>query len=137
MRATYEPIIGDCSGDDNPDAWYPTMPNGGRPSTMLRRMVPEIRYAINTCNSCPKKQECLEEGLKPINLAYGIWGGVLAGDRIAMADKMGIDYSAEPHNKGRKHSSHGLYIDDDHLLTKEEKQIAVSFAMRIRPYLEE
>lgn len=137
MRATYEPIIGDCTGDENPDRWFPTQPNGGWPPTVLRGMVPEIRYAINVCNSCPKKQECLEEGLKPINLAHGIWGGVLAGDRIAMADAMGIESASPSHNKGRIHKKDGLYIDDEHLLTKEEREYAVSFAQRIGPYLEE
>lgn len=131
-------IVGNCTGDANPDAWFPTVPNGGRPSTILRRMVPEIKYAMDKCNSCPKKDECLEEGLKPINLAYGIWGGVLAGDRIAMADESGTDYMVAPYNKGRTVGVAGeSYIEGSHKLTHAEKESAVMFAQRIKPYLEE
>lgn len=130
-------IIGTCTTDTNPDAWYPTPFNGGRPAVMFRSLVPEIKRAIGICNDCPKKQECLEEGLKPINLAHGIWGGVLAGDRIAMADAMGIDSAVPPYNKGRPHGKAGTYIDDDHLLTSDEREYAVKFSANIKPYLEE
>jgi hypothetical protein len=130
--------LGNCHGDPNPDAWFPTVPNGGRQSTILRRMVPEIKYAMNMCNSCTKKSECLEEGMKPVNLAYGIWGGLLAGDRIAIADERGDDYMVAPNNKGRTVFDIGMtYIEGTHKLTTEEKEAAISFATRIKPYLEE
>lgn len=104
---------------------------------MFRTLVPEIKRAISICNACPKQKECLEEGLKPINLAHGIWGGILAGDRIAMADEMGIESAVPAYNKGRPHGKAGIYIDDDHLLTSDEREYAVNFATRIKPYLEE
>lgn len=131
-------INGNCTGDSNPDAWFPTVPNGGRPSTILRRMVPEIKYAINKCNSCPQKDKCLEEGIKPENLAYGIWGGLLAGERIAIADERGTDYMVAPYNRGRTVSvAGGSYMEGTHKLTYAEKESAVAFAERIKPYLEE
>jgi Transcription factor WhiB len=133
-----EPIIGACSGDKNPDAWFPTVPNGGKPSTILRRMVPEIKYALNICNTCSKKEECFEEGMKPVNLGNGIWGGVLAGDRIAIADERGIDYMAPRYNRGRSYLTEGdSYIEGTHKLTVLEKEAAISLSTRIKPYLEE
>lgn len=131
-------INGNCTGDANPDAWFPTVPNGGKPSTILQRMVPEIKYAINKCNSCPQKDNCLEEGIKPENLAYGIWGGLLAGERIAIADERGTDYMVAPYNRGRTVSVAGAsYMEGTHKLTHAEKESAVMFAQRIKPYLEE
>lgn len=149
-----EMIRGNCTGDANPDAWYPTVPNGGKPETILRRMAPEIKYAIDLCNSCSKKDECLEEGMKSGNLAYGIWGGLLAGERIAVADEQGVDYLTPLNNTGRtigpriRARSAGkpnggsigggsLYDDTHNKMTKAERTSAVLFAQRIKPYLEE
>jgi hypothetical protein len=130
-------LKGSCTLDDNPDAWFPTMPNGGRLSTTLRRMAPEIKYAINMCRSCPVREKCLEEGMKPENLAYGIWGGLLAGQRIAIAKKQGIDYRVDPYNKGRKvRSRYDDEVGPSGKVTADEEESAVLFAMRISPYLE-
>ena len=131
-------LQGLCSGDKNPDAWFPTVPNGGRPDTILRRMAPEIKYAINMCSRCPVQQDCLEEGMKPENLAYGIWGGLLAGQRIAIAKVRGIDYRVDPYNKGRKIGPRdGGYIEGERKVTADEEEAATMFAIRIRPYLKE
>ena len=130
-------IKGSCSNDDNPDAWFPTVPNGGKPSTILRRMAPEIKYAINVCRSCPVREKCLEEGMKPENLAYGIWGGLLAGQRIAIAKRQGIDYRVDPYNTGRKvRSRYDDEVGPSGKVTADEEESAVLFATRIAPYLE-
>lgn len=148
------PIVGNCSSDTNPDAWYPTVQIGGRISSVYRAMVPEMKRAISLCNSCPAQQECLEQGLEPRNLAHGIWGGKLAGERIAMADERGIHYLPPPHNKGRKHGTYmrsrsgvsptggnygggSAYNEDVNCITLEERAYAVKFAAQIKPYLEE
>jgi hypothetical protein len=131
-------LKGLCSGDKNPDAWFPTVPNGGRPDTILRYMVPEIRYAINMCSRCPIQQDCLKEGMKPENLAYGIWGGLLAGQRIAIAKVRGLDYRVDPYNRGRQVRSR--YTDDvgpSRKVTADEEEAATMFAARIRPYIKE
>lgn len=131
-------LRGLCTNDDNPDAWFPTVPNGGRPDTILRRMVPEIKYAINMCNRCPIREKCLEEGMKPENLAYGIWGGTLAGQRIAMAKEQGLDYRVDPYNTGRKvRSRYSDEVGPSRKVTADEEEAATMFAIRIRPYLEE
>ena len=130
-------MIGLCSGDKNPDAWFPTVPNGGRPDTVLRRMVPEIKYAIDLCGKCPVKEECLEEGMKPENLAYGIWGGLFAGERIEIAKEQGLDYRVDPYNRGRQVLSR--YTDDvgpSRKVTADEEAAATMFVARIKPYLE-
>ena len=80
-------LHGKCTGDANPDAWYPEV---GRGQPGPRRMIPlvkEANRAIALCHSCPKQDECLDEGMKPENLAFGIWGGMLAGERVIMTGK--------------------------------------------------
>lgn len=154
MTTYLSSIVGKCSSDTNPDAWFPTVQNGGRMSGVLRAMVPEIKRAISICNSCPAQEECLEEGLQPRNLAHGIWGGKFAGERIAIADERGINYLRPLHNKGRKLGTYirtksgvspiggnygggTAYIEDSNSITLEEKNYAVSFVERIKPYMEE
>jgi hypothetical protein len=131
-------INGNCTGDENPDAWYPEQPNGGNPRTVIRQIVPEVKRAIALCNSCPSRQECLEEGLKPFNLAFGIWGGLLPGQRISIVEARGDDVTpirgakkliAGPRGSG--------YTDDTQRLRKDERRNALSFFSRIKPYLEE
>jgi hypothetical protein len=51
----------------------------------------EVNLAIDICKSCDIKEQCLEEGMKPENLYYGIWGGLLAYERILNA---GIDVNS-------------------------------------------
>jgi hypothetical protein len=75
-------IKGNCTGDKNPDAWFPDIPRG---MPLARHLVPlgkETGRVIALCNSCPKQEECLDEGMKEENLAFGIWGGMLAGERV-------------------------------------------------------
>lgn len=79
---TNEQLVGVCTDDLSPDNWFPEFENG-RPS--LRKqlaLVDSIQYAIELCNICPIQEKCLEEGMKKENLSHGIWGGLLAGERI-------------------------------------------------------
>ena len=82
-----EPIIGNCHGDSNPDAWFPDVPQGGRTERNTAKLVAETRRALTLCVSCPKKAECLEEGMKHENLGFGIWGGMLAGERVMLSGR--------------------------------------------------
>jgi len=82
-----EPIIGNCHGDSNPDAWFPDVPQGARSERNTAKLVAETRRALTLCNLCPKKAECLEEGMKHENLGFGIWGGMLAGERVMLSGK--------------------------------------------------
>jgi hypothetical protein len=82
-----EPILGNCHGDENPDAWFPDVPQGAFSERKQAIVGAEMRRAIALCNSCPKQEACLNEGMKDKNLAYGIWGGMLAGERVMLSMK--------------------------------------------------
>jgi hypothetical protein len=79
--------LGNCYGDENPDAWFPEVPRGFPSINNQTKLRDETLRAIALCNSCPKKQACLEEGMEDKNLAYGIWGGTLAGERVMLSMK--------------------------------------------------
>jgi len=61
----------------------------------------EIRFgaerAIALCNECPFKEVCLEEGMEPDNVRWGIWGGLTAGERLMLAgiDAKNAEYNTE------------------------------------------
>lgn len=82
-----EEQLGNCYGDDNPDAWFPDVPQGAFSVKKQALLGAEMRRAIALCNSCPKKKACLQEGMKDENLSYGIWGGMLAGERVILSGK--------------------------------------------------
>jgi hypothetical protein len=91
--------------------------------------------------------------MKPVNLAFGIWGGLLPGERIALADEQGIEYLVSPFNKGRKvgprtrakptglptggsYGGGSEFDENKNAITAMERKHAVLFAQRIKPYLE-
>ena len=79
--ATYV-IIGSCTGHENPDLWFPEQPEH-RPSIIKNvALATEINEALSICRTCPKIDDCYEEGMKPENISYGIWGGTMAGERL-------------------------------------------------------
>ena len=131
-------LRGNCTDDDNPDAWFPTVPErGGQVQSIMRNLAPDVRYAIGLCSTCPVREKCLEEGMKPENLAYGIWGGLLAGQRIAIAKEQGMDYRVHPQNKGRALGPRDNgYIEGERRVTVKEEEFALKFLKHIRPYLE-
>ena len=109
-----EPILGACLDSDNPDLWFPELSRGGdhRRNTMLVKKAKEVDLALAICKSCDKKVECLEEGMKPENINYGIWGGLMAGERLAKV---------------------GVKIGDYTPFT--DTGLAMHFTYRITPYL--
>jgi len=90
-----EQVLGNCYGDENPDAWFPDIPRGCPSPKNQVTLRNEMLRAISLCNSCPKKQACLKEGMEDKNLAYGIWGGMLAGERVLMSGKIFTKLSDE------------------------------------------
>ena len=130
-------LRGSCTTDENPDLWFPTVPNGGFWDTKIRRIASEVRYALNVCANCPIKEKCLQEGMKHENLSYGIWGGRLAGERIMMAKEQGMDYRVHSRNKGRPLGPRdGGYIEGERKVTSDEETAALAFVEHVRPYLE-
>ena len=80
-------MIGLCSSHPNPDLWFPERgENQGRPTRKQHQtMVENALEAMSICRNCPVRARCLEEGMKEENIEHGIWGGMLAGDRITLA----------------------------------------------------
>lgn len=79
---------GDCRSDTNPDAWFPDFGGRGRvPVSKYKAIAAETKRAIDICNACPAKKECLEAGMDPVNLPYGIWGGTLPPERMLASGK--------------------------------------------------
>lgn len=85
-KVTIDIALGNCHGDSNPDAWFPEVPRGNFSKSNQEKVGAETRRAIALCNSCNQKQACLEEGMKEENLSYGIWGGMLAGERVMLTN---------------------------------------------------
>lgn len=128
-------ISGNCTGDSNPDAWFPESPQGAQTPAKMKLIAMEISRAIGLCNTCPMQKECYAEGMEPKNLAYGVWGGKLAGERIAIADALGMSYMVEGRTGGTRTAA-GTVISDNDRVTIEARRNAVNFFMRIKPYLE-
>ena len=76
-----------CSTYIDSDLWFPEeQESRGRPTRAAhQRMVERATLAMAICSTCPVRAECLTEGMKEENLEHGIWGGMLAGDRIILA----------------------------------------------------
>ena len=75
-------MIGNCTGHPDPDMWFPELPPHRPSITATAALAERVNEAISLCKSCPSMIECGSEGSKPENRAYGIWGGVLAGERL-------------------------------------------------------
>jgi len=104
-------INGNCTGDKNPDWWFPELPPYKPTLEKLKAVAEQTNYALKLCASCPVKQECLAEGMqtdmlrggvyekhKPDrrtwgNLPHGIWGGLMAAERLEL---VGIRASSYP-----------------------------------------
>lgn len=79
-------MIGLCSTHPYPDLWFPEQGKRGKPTNEARELVASGSIiAMSICNQCPIQPECLTEGMKPENLEHGIWGGLMAGERILAA----------------------------------------------------
>jgi len=82
-----------CTTHENPDLWFEDSGDlfekrlgSKNPNLKFKKRVENMLEAIAICNKCPIRSECLSEGMKENNLDYGIWGGTLPGERIALAN---------------------------------------------------
>lgn len=69
----------------NPETWFPEIPQGRPNIAIVKNLAKQVKFALEICDTCPAKWKCEEEGMKPENLPYGIWGGKLAGERLVEA----------------------------------------------------
>lgn len=125
-----EKIIGSCYNHEDPDLWYPELPRGSKTPEKIQQMALRINTAIVICEGCPLRQECLQEGIKPINLAYGIWGGLLPAQRIRLASLSGVKYSSVGGVKGEPRPARDL-------LRNFEKRSADNFFNMVSQYLKQ
>jgi len=44
--------------------------------------------ALEICAACPIREQCLEVGMQDDDIRYGIWGGLLSGERLALRAKL-------------------------------------------------
>ncbi len=86
-------MTGLCTTHPNPDLWFED--SGDLFEKRLGSSNPNIKFlkrranmliAMEICTKCPIRTKCLSEGMKEENLDYGIWGGLLPGERILLAD---------------------------------------------------
>lgn len=143
-----EMIRGNCTEDENPDAWFPEIPRGRPSQSSIQALGIEISRAIALCNSCHNQNECLDEGMEPKNLPYGIWGGKLAGERMLMADRLGIEYMSQGRTTGTmvkpdvagigtgRHKGSVVIAENDSVTVLEKKR-ALSFFRAVKPWIKE
>jgi len=88
-------IEGLCSTKEfDPDLWWNDYPDNentvGRTTKVnTNKSIKDSRLALRICDRCPSKSACLEEGMRPENLEWGIWGGLTSGERLVRADAVG------------------------------------------------
>lgn len=80
-----------CYTSDDPDLWFSEEievvgRRGGPTNDEKEYMITRTLKALAICDKCPIKFDCLDEGMRPENLDNGVWGGMMAGERLIMAD---------------------------------------------------
>jgi len=86
---------GTCLSHDNPDLWFagevdlvdPTS-SVNTNSVEARKQVENAITALSICKNCPAKDNCLEIGKSGDSLHYGIYGGTMPGERLAMVGRL-------------------------------------------------
>lgn len=94
-----------CANHDDPDLWFAGEVEQiegevwRNTKDQRRRFQAEIDKAISAlsvCQNCPAKNNCLQLGLRGIpQITFGIYGGTLPGERMAMLGKV----NKNPHSR--------------------------------------
>lgn len=86
---------GTCLSHDNPDIWFAgevdlVDPNSSvnTNSVEAKKQVENAITALSICRNCPAKNDCLEIGMSGDSLKYGIYGGTMPGERLAMLGRV-------------------------------------------------
>lgn len=78
-----------CRNSDDPDLWFSDeveQDRSGRPAIKeTEKLITRTIQALKICDMCSVKDLCLEEGMRKDNLEHGVWGGVMAGERMLAA----------------------------------------------------
>jgi hypothetical protein len=80
---------GNCNNHPDPDLWHYENP---RLADEQQLEVLRSVQAIELCNACPVRLECLKQGLDSENLEYtgghgSIWGGLLTVERYLLTTR--------------------------------------------------
>jgi len=46
-----------------------------------------LKVALTICNRCPMRDKCAERGMNSDDLLWGIWGGLMPGERLIYLGK--------------------------------------------------
>ena len=86
---------GTCMSHDNPDLWFAgevdltdSTSSVNTNSIEARKQVDNAITALSICKNCPAKDNCLEIGKSGDSLYYGIYGGTMPGERLAMVGRL-------------------------------------------------
>lgn len=76
-----------CNGHPDPDLWH--YDNSVYVDEQQLHVLRSVE-AIEVCNGCPVKAQCLKQGLEQENIISvggvgSIWGGLLTGERALLA----------------------------------------------------
>lgn len=81
-----------CTGHPDPDLWFY---DNTRHDDEQKLAVLRTVQAIELCNICPVRMQCLEQGLEDENLdligetigSGSVWGGLMTSERILLCKK--------------------------------------------------
>lgn len=71
-----------CRNHPNPDFFFP------EDIRNFEQRVFASASAFAACDSCPIQAKCLAFGMEPENIRYGIYGGLMPGERLTLAKKL-------------------------------------------------
>ena len=82
----------ECGKHIDPDLWFSEETDsdgrrGGPTNEEVQATIDKTIQAIQICNTCKVKDLCLIEGMREENLTYGVWGGMMSGERMLLARK--------------------------------------------------
>jgi WhiB family redox-sensing transcriptional regulator len=72
-----------CAGSEYPNWWFPEVGNA-----ITNEEIIITGMALEICDACPIRDQCLEVGMQDDDIRFGIWGGMLAGERLALRNKL-------------------------------------------------
>jgi hypothetical protein len=94
-----------CSGHPDPDLWH--YENTRFPDEQQLEVLRSIQ-AIELCNSCPVRAQCLAQGMENENIVNGIggcgtiWGGLMTSERALIAGYKPTSYVVHNETRHRK-----------------------------------
>jgi hypothetical protein len=105
MSETMDYTLSLCAEHPEPDLWFPEFTQGTITERKAKAMAEQVKSATELCDRCPLMVECLTEGMKEENITYGIWGGLLAGQRLELLGRERSDYAIQS-EKGKAMDFH-------------------------------